>query len=138
MTERQKYIYDYIVNKGELITSAEELVFGWNALEKGDKYMFYDKAHDKCVSLRNDIDKINQDFANEHIIINNGDYTYKVASSVNEIKEMLQRVYYDVAFNKLRKASLIVNKAKRDGNYQLLDLETLVPSEDKFIEVFKD
>ena len=148
LTARQKWLYNYLIyTTFELnqFVSAEQIIkdyeFFESTTESYEAYVLNDKAHDKCIALRNDIDILNLTFSKEHIIYIKGDYTYKIATSREEVKEMLKRIYYRVAYTKLKKASKLVAKMKRDSLMQLLDNETLDPVEEavtKFISVFDD
>ena len=147
LTARQEWLYNYLVNKtfvDKKIVTIEEIINDYNYYndmrDDFERYVFNDKAHDKCIAVRNDIDILNLTFSKEHIIYIKGNYTYKIATTREEVKEMLKRIYYRVAFTKLKKASKLVAKMKRDSLMQLVDNETLEPLEEavtKFISVFE-
>ena len=150
LTERQKWLYNYIVDNtlltifnDDTYVTAEQIIRDYNFYMQNtigyERYILKDKSHDKCIALRNDIDRLNIDFSLEHIIYIKGDYSYKIATSSDEVKSMLERIYYQVAYNKLKKASVILAKCKRNENKQLFDNETLQALDeatDKFISVF--
>lgn len=150
LTSRQKWLYNYIVDNtlltlfsSDTYVTAEQIIKDYNFYMNGtidyEPYIYKDKSHDKCIALRNDIDRLNIDFSKEHIIYIKGDYSYKIATSKAEVKEMLERIYYQVAYNKLRKASVIIAKMRRNNNMQVLDNDNLSAVEDeveRFVRVF--
>ena len=147
LTARQEWLYNYLVEKtfvDKKIVTILQIINDYNfynySRDDFEPYMFNDTSHDKCIAVRNDIDILNLTFSKEHIIYIKGDYTYKIATTREEVKEMLKRIYYRVAFTKLKKASKLVAKMKRDSLMQLVDNETLEPLEEavtKFISVFE-
>ena len=157
LTTRQWRLYSlvkYNTSEEHRKTTLEEIVENYNSLDESskDKYVLKETAHDKCVSVRNDIDKINLSSEIQRIIVVYDDYTYKLAENELEVLEMLERLYYRVAYNKLVKASRIKYKLDKHNQGRLFTndlrpiytnkteekLEVISKAVREFVEVFEN
>lgn len=125
LTPRQWATYRLIKERAEQgrTTPIELIIRNYSFKDYPDGYKFKEKganSHDVCPTVWLDIDAINWNPKIEKIILFNRKGFYRLASSKEEVEKYISDKYKVPALRKLARASLLLRKARKDGQGKLL------------------
>lgn len=119
LTTRQWKTYNAIkeaTENGKTISRRELYLLQPNEYEWNDNA----RTHDQCLSIRNDVNAINDSEEIEKIVIYDAKGNFKLAETAEEVYDFLYRVYCRVAVEKFRKMRRIKQKMSANGQGKLI------------------